>query len=93
MAAPRSVQFIALRNLSRGSHQVRRLHMTGPSEYASPLLTQERSALSLPRDIAGLRAECRRRKIEATGHKQDVSIPHSLELIIPLDGTKSRKHP
>ncbi|RMY19211.1 hypothetical protein D0867_04812 [Hortaea werneckii] len=95
MAAPRSVQFIALRNLSRGSHQVRRLHMTGPSEYASPLLTQERPALSLPRDIAGLRAECRRRKIEATGHKQDLisritahEVAHSRAFSSAVEQTK-----
>jgi len=95
MAAPRSVQFIALRNLSRGSHQVRRLHMTGPSEYASPLLTQDRPALSLPRDIAGLRAECRRRKIEATGHKQDLisritahEVAHSRAFSSAVEQTK-----
>ncbi|KAI6889196.1 hypothetical protein KC360_g2661 [Hortaea werneckii] len=95
MAAPRSVQFIALRNLSRGSHQVRRLHMTGPSEYASPLLTQERPSLSLPRDIAGLRAECRRRKIEATGHKQDLisritahEVAHSRAFSSAVEQTK-----
>ncbi|GAB1743774.1 hypothetical protein NU219Hw_g694t1 [Hortaea werneckii] len=95
MAAPRSVQFIALRNLSRGSHQVRRLHMTGPAEYASPLLTQERPALSLPRDIAGLRAECRRRKIEATGHKQDLisritahEVAHSRAFSSAVEQTK-----
>lgn len=73
MAAPRATQFIALRNLAKGSHQVRNLHMTGPATF-SPVLTQERSALSLPRDISGLRAECRRRKIEAAGSKQDVRI-------------------
>ncbi|GAB1729388.1 hypothetical protein NU195Hw_g4340t1 [Hortaea werneckii] len=95
MAAPRSVQFIALRNLSRGSHQVRRLHMTGPSEYASPLLTQERPALNVPRDIAGLRAECRRRKIEATGHKQDLisritahEVSHSRAFSSAVEQTK-----
>ena len=72
MAAPRATQFISLRNLSRGSHQVRNLHMTGPQTYASPVLTKERPVLNLPRDIAGLRAECKKRKIDASGSKQDV---------------------
>jgi len=73
MAAPRATQFIALRNLARGSHQIRTLHMTGPATYASPMLTTaERPVLNLPRDMAGLRAECRRRKIESAGSKQDV---------------------
>ncbi|KAK4496316.1 hypothetical protein PRZ48_012296 [Zasmidium cellare] len=73
MAAPRATQFIALRNLARGSHQVRNLHMTGPATYASPVLTKaERPVLNLPRDIAGLRAECKRRKIDAAGPKSDL---------------------
>ncbi|KAK3673700.1 hypothetical protein LTR78_006253 [Recurvomyces mirabilis] len=46
--------------------------MTGPATYASPVLTRERPTLNLPRDIAGLRAECKRRKIEATGSQQDL---------------------
>lgn len=46
--------------------------MTGPATYASPVLTQERSVLNLPRDVAGLRAECKMRKIEVAGSKQDV---------------------
>lgn len=77
MAAPRATQFLALRNLSRGSAQVRNLHMTGPATYASPVLTKERPVLNLPRDVAGLRAECKRRKIDATGSKQDVRSPAS----------------
>ncbi|KAK3722657.1 hypothetical protein LTR37_002227 [Vermiconidia calcicola] len=72
MAAPRATQFIALRNLSRTAQQVRNLSMTGPATYVSPVLTKERSVLNLPRDIAGLRAECKRRKIEASGSKQDL---------------------
>ncbi|KAK4541235.1 hypothetical protein LTR36_008151 [Oleoguttula mirabilis] len=72
MAAPRATQFIALRNLARGSHQVRNLHMTGPATYVSPVLTAERPVLNLPRDVAGLRAECKRRKIEPSGSKQDL---------------------
>lgn len=73
MAAPRSVQFIALRNLSRGSHaQVRNLHMTGPATYASPVLSKERPGLNLPRDIAGLRNECKKRKIDFSGNKQEL---------------------
>lgn len=38
MAAPRATQFIALRNLTRGTQQVRHLSMTGPKTYASPIL-------------------------------------------------------
>lgn len=52
---------------------MRSLHMTGPSTYASPLLTRERPVLNqLPRDVAGLRAECKRRNLEATGSKQEL---------------------
>jgi hypothetical protein len=47
--------------------------MTGPATYASPVLTKERPILNLPRDVAGLRAECKRRKIETSGSMQDVS--------------------
>jgi hypothetical protein len=74
MAAPRSVQFIALRNLSRGSHQVRNLHMTGPATFPSRILTKERPGLNLPHDIASLRNECKKRKIDFSGNKQDVSF-------------------
>ncbi|EMC97726.1 hypothetical protein BAUCODRAFT_33448 [Baudoinia panamericana UAMH 10762] len=72
MAAPRATQFVALRNLARGSRQTRSLHMTGPATYASPVLTKERPVLNLPTDIAGLRAECKRRKIEVAGSKSDL---------------------
>jgi len=72
MAAPRRFQFIALRNLARGTQQCRSLHMTGPATYASPILTKERPVLNLPRDIASLRAECKKRKIEFSGDKQAV---------------------
>jgi len=74
MAAPRSVQFIALRNLSRGTHQVRNLHMTGPATFPSRVLTKERPGLNLPHDIASLRNECKKRKIDFSGNKQDVSL-------------------
>jgi hypothetical protein len=46
--------------------------MTGPSTHPSSILTRERPALNLPKDIAGLRAECKRRKIETAGNKQEV---------------------
>jgi len=46
--------------------------MTGPATYASPVLTKERPVLNLPRDIAGLRVECKRRKIETTGSQSDL---------------------
>ena len=42
MAVPRATQFIALRNLSRSTHQIRKLHMTGPATYSSPVLTTDR---------------------------------------------------
>lgn len=74
MSAPRVYQFVALRRLAAGSRQSRQLHMTGPATFPSPLLTAERPASNLPRDIAGLRAECKRRKLDFSGGKQDVSI-------------------
>ncbi|TKA68518.1 hypothetical protein B0A55_08174 [Friedmanniomyces simplex] len=46
--------------------------MTGPATYASPVLTNERPVLNLPRDIASLRAECKKRKIEVSGSQQDL---------------------
>lgn len=58
--------------------------MTGPATYVSPVLTTERSVLNLPRDIAGLRAECKRRKIEASGSKQDVKFPSHFSPIPPM---------
>lgn len=70
MAAPRTTSVRALRTLSQQSRQ---LHMTGPATFPSPLLTSERPALNLPRDIAGLRAECLKRKLPATGSKSEVS--------------------
>lgn len=73
MAAPRATQFIALRNLARGSHQVRQLHMTGPATYASPMLHTERPALNLPRDIVALRALCKQKGLDASGPKGAVS--------------------
>lgn len=83
MAAPRSVQFIALRNLSRGSHQVRNLHMTGPATFPSRVLTKERPGLNLPHDIASLRNECKKRKLDFSGNKQDVSL-----IQVPIHITK-----
>ncbi len=61
--------------------------MTGPATYASPMLAQERPITNLPRDVAGLRAECQRRKIETAGSKQDVSFPlqQSRSLYRPAD--------
>lgn len=60
------------------SRQVRGLHMTGPATFPSPLLTAERPAVRLPKDIAGLRAECARRQLPTVGSKSEVSIPSSL---------------
>jgi len=79
MSLPRSYQFIALRRISAAGNsttarQCRNLHMTGPATFPSPLLTKiDRPACNLPNDMAGLRAECKKRKIDPTGTKQDVS--------------------
>jgi hypothetical protein len=72
MSAPRAYQFIALKRLAVGGRQSRQLHMTGPATFPSPLLTAERPASNLPRDIAGLRAECKRRKIDYSGGQQEL---------------------
>ncbi|CZT20911.1 uncharacterized protein RCC_06771 [Ramularia collo-cygni] len=72
MAAPRATSFIALRNLAKSSasgQHARFLHMTGPQTYSSPSLHR---GSNLPRDLAGLRAECKRRKIETSGAKSDL---------------------
>jgi len=76
MSVPRAYQFIALRRISaNGPRQVRNLHMTGPATYASPVLGRvERPASNLPTDMASLRAECKRRKLEFAGTKHDVSL-------------------
>lgn len=74
MSAPRAYQFIALRRLAAGGSR-RQLHMTGPATFPSPLLTAERPVSNLPRDIAGLRAECKRRKLDFSGSMHDVSFP------------------
>lgn len=73
MSAPRAYQFIALRRLAAGGSR-RQLHMTGPATFPSPLLTAERPVSNLPRDIAGLRAECKRRKLDYSGSMHDVSF-------------------
>lgn len=83
MAAPRATQFIALRRLAAPGHQVRHLHMTGPATYASNVLSMERPVTNVPRDIAGLRAECKRRKLDFSGSKQDVSYTLSTSRYIP----------
>lgn len=77
MSAPRAYQFIALRRLAAGGSR-RQLHMTGPATFPSPLLTAERPVSNLPRDIAGLRAECKRRKLDYSGSMHDVSFSKQL---------------
>ncbi|KAL1304809.1 hypothetical protein AAFC00_003737 [Neodothiora populina] len=72
MSVPRNYQFIALKRLAAGGRQSRQLHMTGPATFPSPLLTGERPASNLPRDIAGLRAECKRRKLDFSGGQQEL---------------------
>ncbi|KAF2759631.1 hypothetical protein EJ05DRAFT_509360 [Pseudovirgaria hyperparasitica] len=76
MAAPRSTSLRALRQLSacsRQTVQVRKLHMTGPTTFPSPLLTSERPAVNLPKDLIGLQTECRKRNLPVTGSKQELA--------------------
>lgn len=61
----------ALKAVAAGSKQSRALHMTGPATFSS-LLTSERPALNLPGDVAGLRAECQKRKLPTSGTKDEV---------------------
>lgn len=47
--------------------------MTGPATSPSPLLIRaERPASNLPSDMAGLRAECRKRRLDGSGTKHDL---------------------
>jgi len=46
--------------------------MTGPSTFSS-LLTTERPAINLPRDVAGLQAECKKRNLPTTGSKAELA--------------------
>ncbi|KAF2677257.1 hypothetical protein K458DRAFT_424119 [Lentithecium fluviatile CBS 122367] len=62
----------ALKAIAAGSKQTRGLHMTGPATFSS-LLTSERPALNLPRDLAGLRAECQKRKLPTSGSKDELT--------------------
>ncbi|KAF2461623.1 hypothetical protein BDY21DRAFT_360706 [Lineolata rhizophorae] len=80
MAAPRSTSLRALSRLA-AQHQSsspqllqrRALHMTGPATFPSPMLASaERPAITLPGDLAGLRAECKKRKLSATGSKAEL---------------------
>jgi len=73
MAASRASSVRALNKLAAGSKpQVRQLSMTGPATFPSALLTSERPAVNLPGDIAGLRAECKKRGFPTTGSKQEL---------------------
>ncbi|OJD36078.1 sap domain containing protein [Diplodia corticola] len=79
MSASRASSMRALKFLSAHSRQVvrsrqvRGLHMTGPATFPSPLLTAERPAINLPRDVAGLRAECARRQLPTAGSKSELT--------------------
>lgn len=74
MAAPRTTQLLALRNLTRTAQpkQIRHLSMTGPATYASPLLSTQQPQFNLPSDTAGLRRECRTRQLDSTGTHTDL---------------------
>lgn len=61
----------ALNQLAAGSRQVRRLHITGSATYSS-LLTSERPAINVPRDLAGLRVECHKRHLPTAGTKAEL---------------------
>ncbi|KAF2467096.1 uncharacterized protein BDR25DRAFT_305876 [Lindgomyces ingoldianus] len=63
----------ALKHLAASSRQqTRSLSMTGPATFSS-LLTSERPAVHLPRDIAGLQAECQKRNLPTTGSKAELT--------------------
>ncbi|TKX18595.1 SAP domain-containing protein 3 [Elsinoe australis] len=76
MSAPRISQFIPLRQLATTSRQCsrqrRNLHMTGPSTFPSPVLTADRPISNLPKDLSSLRAEAKRRNLDATGSKSEL---------------------
>ncbi|KAF2199083.1 hypothetical protein GQ43DRAFT_473936, partial [Delitschia confertaspora ATCC 74209] len=82
MSAPRTSVRV-LRHLSANSYQtvqVRNLHMTGPATFSS-LLTSEKTAVNLPRDLVGLRAECQKLKLPTTGTMAELTdrlTAHSL---------------
>ncbi|CAI6338631.1 unnamed protein product [Periconia digitata] len=61
----------AFKAIAAGSKQTRGLHMTGPATFSS-LLTSERPAMNLPRDLAGLRTECSKRKLPTSGSKDEL---------------------
>ncbi|KAF1997537.1 hypothetical protein P154DRAFT_524743 [Amniculicola lignicola CBS 123094] len=62
----------ALKHLAASrSTQSRSLSMTGPATFSS-LLTSERPAGNLPQHIAGLRAECQKRKLPTAGSKAEL---------------------
>lgn len=70
----------AFKAIAAGSKQSRSLHMTGPATFSS-LLTSERPALNLPRDLAGLRAECQKRQLPTSGSKDEVRTAHAIDAI------------
>ncbi|KAK7522233.1 uncharacterized protein IWZ02DRAFT_496301 [Phyllosticta citriasiana] len=70
MSASRASSMRSLKYLSSHGRQVwvRRLHLTGPAEYASPLLaSSERPKVNIPKDVPGLQAECARRHLPTAG--------------------------
>lgn len=77
----------ALAAIAAGSKQTRSLHMTGPATFSS-LLTSERPALNLPRDLASLRAECQKRKLPTSGTKDEVrtTIEPPIAISTPTQG-------
>lgn len=98
MSTPRTFQFIALRRLAAGGRQSRQLHMTGPATYPSPLLTAEHPMSSLPRDIGGLRAECKRRRISSSGNMHELmgrlsadDLSHSRAFSTAVNGGSSKR--
>ncbi|KAF2266630.1 hypothetical protein CC78DRAFT_121603 [Lojkania enalia] len=74
----------ALKAIAAGSKQTRNLHMTGPATFSS-LVTSDRPGLNLPRDVAGLRAECQKRKLPTYGTKAEL-----IDRLSTHETTKSR---
>ncbi|KAF2086042.1 hypothetical protein K490DRAFT_66968 [Saccharata proteae CBS 121410] len=73
MSSTRASSMRGLKYLSAYSRQTRHLHMTGPATFPSPLLTTERPAVALPKDLNGLRYECMKRSLPVGGTKADLT--------------------
>ena len=68
-----------LQSIIAGNRQTRYLHVTGSATFSN-LLNSERRALNFPRDIAGLQAECQKRKLPTVGSENEVHILPNYQL-------------